>query len=278
MTGHDFAALGRRVRDLVFPPQLYCLSCGAVIDPARTYGLCDECITKFGWATGRTCAKCGKPLPPASLHDRCYDCRTAIHAFDRGYTCASYGLYERMLISEFKERGKDYIGRAIADVMADRLAQLPVYPELITAVPAGRWKTARRGYDQTEVVAKALAKRIGIPYLDLLARTRHTEAMRTLGAGERRANVQGAFSIFKGKERTVKGKSILLIDDVYTTGSTLDACAAVLKEAGAAQVDVLTFAAGADVRPAFEESAADRAPKERRDVQNNVQEFAQNAT
>jgi predicted amidophosphoribosyltransferase len=79
--------------------------------------------------------------------------------------------------------------------------------------------------------------------------------MRTLGAGERRANVQGAFSILKGRGRIITGKKILLLDDVYTTGSTLDAGAAVLKEAGAARVDVLTFAAGADVHPAFEEAA-----------------------
>ena len=243
------------LQDLVFPPQLYCHSCGAVIDSTRTYGLCDDCITKFSWAGGSVCAKCGKPLPETALHDTCYDCRTTQHAFDRGYTCASYGLYERMLISEFKERSKDHIGHAIAEVMADRIAGESLSPDILTAVPAGRWKTAKRGYDQTEIVAQSLARRIGIRYLELLVRTRHTRTMRQLGAGERRANVQGAFSILKGRDSIIAGKKILLIDDVYTTGSTLDACAAVLKEVGAARVDVLTFAAGADVHPAFEEAA-----------------------
>lgn len=258
MTRNSADLTGRWIRglqDLVFPPQLYCHSCGAVIDGTRTYGLCDDCITKFSWATGNVCAKCGKPLPEASLHGTCYDCRTTQHAFDRGYTCASYGLYERMLISEFKERGKDYIGQAVADVMADRIAGESLSPDILTAVPAGKWKTAKRGYDQTAVVAGFLAKRMKVPYAELLVRTRHTKAMRTLGAGERRANVQGAFSILKGRGRIITGKKILLLDDVYTTGSTLDACAAVLKEAGAARVDVLTFAAGADVHPAFEEAA-----------------------
>ena len=246
------------LQDLVFPPQLYCLSCGALIDPTRTYGLCDACITKFSWATGKTCDKCGKPLPAESLHDTCYDCRTTAHSFDRGYTCASYGLYERLLISDFKERGKDYAGKAIAEAMYDRLQELALTADLLTAVPAGKWKTARRGYDQTRVVAQMLAGRMAIPYRELLVRTRHTRAMRTLGAGERRANVQGAFSVFKGRETIIAGKKILLLDDVYTTGSTLDACAGVLKEAGAARVDVLTFAAGADMHPAFEEGEPGR--------------------
>ena len=59
------------LQDLVFPPQLYCLSCGALIDATRTYGLCDACITKFSWATGKTCDRCGKPLPAESLHGTC---------------------------------------------------------------------------------------------------------------------------------------------------------------------------------------------------------------
>ena len=249
------------LQDLVFPPQLYCLSCGALIDATRTYGLCDDCITKFNWTKGRTCGKCGKPLPAESLHDTCYDCRTTQHRFDKGYTCASYGLYERMLISEFKERGKDYAGRAIAEAMADRMRDEPLAADLITAVPAGRWKTASRGYDQTKVVARALAVRMHIPFRELLVRTRRTKTMRTLGAGERYANVQGAFSILKGRERIIAGRSILLLDDVYTTGSTVDACAAVLKDAGAARVDVLTFAAGADVHPAFDEAESADAPE-----------------
>ncbi|MCR5135293.1 MAG: double zinc ribbon domain-containing protein [Clostridiales bacterium] len=265
------------LQDLVFPPQLYCLSCGAVIDGTRTYGLCDDCITKFGWAAGRTCGKCGKPLPETSVHGICYDCRTTDHAFDKGYTCASYGLYERMLISEFKERGKDYIGRTIAQIMADRIAGLPLCPDLITAVPAGKWKTARRGYDQTAVAAEVLAKKTGTRYLDLLERTRYTKTMRTLGAGERHLNVQGAFSVLKGKERIIPGKTVLLVDDVYTTGSTVDACAAVLKAAGAACVDVLTFAAGADVHPVLEEEE-ERPGTSLPEVQNNVREFTQNAT
>ena len=244
------------LQDLVFPPQLYCLSCGALIDATRTYGLCDACITKFSWATGKTCSKCGKPLPAESLHDTCYDCRTTAHSFDKGYTCASYGLYERMLISDFKERGKDYAGRAIAGAMYDRIRQLSLTADCLTAVPAGKWKTAARGYDQTKVVAQMLAARMAIPYRELLVRTRHTRTMRTLGAGERRVNVQGAFSIIKGKGPIIEGKKILLLDDVYTTGSTLDACAGVLKKAGAVQVDVLTFAAGADMQPVFEEGEA----------------------
>ena len=247
-----------RILDLLYPPQLYCLSCGALIDGTRTYGLCDACITKFSWVSGRTCEKCGKPLPAESLHAACYDCRTEVHRFDKGCTCASYGLYERLLISDFKERGKDYAGRAIAEAMYDRLQEAALSADLLTAVPAGKWKTASRGYDQTKIVAQQLASRLHIPYRELLVRTRRTQAMRTLSAGERHSNVQGAFSILKGRERIIQGRAILLLDDVYTTGSTLDACAGVLKDAGAQRVDVLTFAAGADMHPAFEEGDSER--------------------
>ncbi len=205
----------------------------------------------------------------------CADCRSRTHRFDRGYTCSQYGLYERALVMDLKYRDKSYIAVHIGEIMADRMAVEEEMWDIVTWVPVHTKRLAGRGYDQAELIAAAFAERSGLPApVRLLERRRETSAMKDLGVSERIANVKDAFAVADealprakqagagsgirggsaGSESEVgadgdtrdliRGSSILLIDDIYTTGATLDSCAGVLKEAGASRVDVLTFASG----------------------------------
>ena len=236
--------------ELLFPSNIYCICCGSVIDKTRYYALCDSCAPKFHWLSAKTCAKCGKILSPDYRHDLCYDCMLYGHDFDKGYTCVQYGLYERSVLMDFKYRGKSHIGRKLGDILFDRMALEEQDFDLVVPVPMYRKKQIQRGYNQAAVMAQKLASRWGIPCAArLLERTRSTRPMKGLGAIERMENLEGAFSVSRDNHYELEGRSVLLVDDIYTTGSTMDACSKALRKAGAEKVFALSFACGANIPP-----------------------------
>jgi len=202
----------------------------------------------FHWATGRTCEKCGKILQDDYIHNVCADCRETERFFKKGYTCVQYGIKERKLLLSFKYGGKLFIGEKIAEAMADRLRDENIKADIIIPVPMNRKKQKKRGYNQAEIISGFLSKKTEIPYsAKLLTRTEDTAAMSKLAPAERRMNMEGAFSVPFNAAKKLNGKSILLVDDIYTTGSTADACSKSLMESGACEVCVVTFAAGANL-------------------------------
>lgn len=236
--------------EALYPSSIYCISCGSVIDATRNYALCDSCIEKLHWVGQKTCVRCGKILSEDYRQELCYDCRQFEHDFNRSYTCVQYGLYERGILMDYKYRGKSYIGRKLGDVLYDRISLEEEVFDLIVPVPMHRKKQARRGYNQAQVMAARLARRMEIPCASrLLERTCQTLPMKGLGAFERRQNLEGAFQISRQNQYEIQGKKILLVDDIYTTGSTLDACSRVLRQAGADRICGLTFACGANIPP-----------------------------
>lgn len=237
--------------EAVFPPNIYCIACGSVIDGSRYYSLCDYCIEKFQWLEGKLCRKCGKMLEDGYRHLLCYDCRRLEHSFDRGFTCARYSLYERSLMMDHKYRGKSHMGRQLGDILYDRMMlEKDISVDIIVPVPVHSSRKRSRGYNQAELMALQLARRWEVPLKkNLLIRTRRTKAMKGLSFYERRDNVEDAFSFFSERQSNIAGRNILLVDDIYTTGSTFDSCSRVLKSGGAGKVYVLTFAAGGNVAP-----------------------------
>jgi len=152
------------------------------------------------------------------------------------------------LLLSFKYGGKSYIGRKIAEIMADRVAaEEDLLVDLILPVPMHRAKQKKRGYNQAEIIAKYLAELLCTPHSGkLLLRTAKTPAMSRLRPEERRNNMENAFSIAPGAEKRIEGKRILLVDDIFTTGSTADACSNTLLNAGASEVRLICFASGAN--------------------------------
>ena len=110
------------VSEAIFPSNIYCICCGSLIDSSRSYSLCDNCIGKFHWITGATCDKCGKALPEEFHGNTCYDCMQREHHFDRGYSCLTYGFYERQVMMDFKYNNKGYLGEKLGDILYDRIS------------------------------------------------------------------------------------------------------------------------------------------------------------
>lgn len=236
----------KRILDIVYPDNIYCICCGSIIDKSRPYSLCNTCLEKMHWITGRSCRICGKALQDTYTADICYDCMEEEHSFDRAFSCVSYGLYERAVIMDFKYADRAYIGRKLAEAMYDRISCEEISYDIIVPVPVHKSRKNFRGYNQAEIIAKHMSRLSGIPYMNLLVRTRATEAMKDLSIAQRRDNVRGAFEIPEYMIESAGNKDILLIDDIYTTGATFDECALTLKESGAKSVYCMAFASGAN--------------------------------
>lgn len=240
----------RELGKLIFPDNIYCLGCGKIIDSSRTYSLCDECVRNFHWANKKVCDKCGKLMSEDGIYDLCKDCRHETHYFRKGFTCLMYGLYERELVWAFKYGKQGYMSDKLGEMLIDRLEpefEKGLKIDIIVPVPIHKEKLKQRGFNQAELMAKPLAKKSSLPLISqVLLRTKSTLAMSNLDPVQRKENILGAFMVKKGKERVLKEKSILLVDDVYTTGSTANECSKVLLEAGAKAIYIITLAAGSN--------------------------------
>jgi ComF family protein len=181
--------------------------------------------------------------------------------------CALYAGRAKEIVQDMKYRGGAWYTDTLAALMAaryfseadPRTGELPDYDHIL-AVPMNAGKKAVRGFDQAALLAKGLSRRTGVPYLkDGLVRIRKTDVMSSLSSEARRQNLEGAFAVGCDIMR-ITGKRFLLIDDVYTTGSTADACAEALLAEDAENVDVIVFAIGADRRRVEDRPAVVESP------------------
>lgn len=238
------------ILEAVFPSNIYCIRCGSLIDGTRTYSLCDDCIRKLHWITGRTCEKCGKAIPDTYRGAKCYDCMVHRHAFTKGYSCLTYGLYEREILMDFKYNGKGYLAAKLGDMMYDKIISEDLTPDVIVPVPTGKKREKNRGYNQAVLLAKRLGRRWGVDVDTVsLCRKKETAPLRSLNPAEREAALTGAFGVEKKYKHRIEGKTVLLIDDIYTTGATADACSMALLHAGAYEVYFMSLASGGNRKP-----------------------------
>ncbi len=190
------------------------------------------------------CDVLGIPLP-FDTGERMVSAAALAHPphYDRARAVAHFTGSMRTLVHQFKyadrHDGRTLFGRWLAEAARDLRPGL----DLIVPVPLARLKLLLRHFNQAAVLAGALSREIGVPVDPmLLRRTRWTRSQVGMTRRERRRNIAGAFSVPKHLRPRLKGRNILLVDDVITTGATVDACARVLKRAGAARVDVQALA------------------------------------
>ena len=223
--------VGRAALDLVFPPR--CAVCG------RGGGfLCEPCTEALPRALPPRCPLCWQLLrPPAA----CQDCGGHRPAFAGVRAPFSFEGPARELVHALKYKHFRALAEPMALLMTRCLEEEPIPADTLVPVPLHPLRRRLRGYDQSALLARELGKLMGLPVVETaLARRRATPPLaRGLGAAERRDKVEGAFAV---RGDGLSGRRVLLIDDVTTTGATLDACARALLDAEAASVWGLTFA------------------------------------
>ncbi len=237
----------RAATDLVYPP--LCTACGVRVDEA--HALCARCWSKISFLDGPCCAGCGLPfeIDPGE-GTLCAACYAKPRHFDSARALFSYDEGSKGLILAFKYSDRLDHAPAFARWLGRAGQELFLGTDIVTPVPLHRWRLWKRRYNQSAILAQKLATMASVPCEpQLLERRRATPSQGSMpSAKARRRNVFGAFRVSQGFEDAVRGRSILLVDDVFTTGATLDACAKALKRAGASRVNVLTLARV--VRPA----------------------------
>jgi ComF family protein len=228
------------VLDLLLPPQ--CLQCRAPVD--RQGLLCAECWRGVAFITPPYCAICGLPF----AHDEgpeaiCGACAEAAPRFQRARAAMVYDEASRALVLGFKHGDRTEAAAAFGHWLARAGAAFLAEADLIAPVPLHRWRLWRRRYNQAALLARALARASGVEVVaDLLVRRRATASQHQLSRAERRLNVRGAFAVDRRRLSWLEGARVVLVDDVLTTGATVEACATTLLRAGAQSVDVLTLA------------------------------------
>ncbi len=200
---------------------------------------------------GQGCARCGLPFEiSVDPGQACGACLARSPAFDRARAALVYGDVSRKIILSLKHQGRRDGLSTLAGWMASAGGELLSDADLIVPVPLHYFRLVRRGFNQSVWLAAALGRRTGVPVrLGLLKRIRSTPSQAGQSATGRRRNVQGAFKVPKRARKRIEGRRILLVDDVFTTGATAEACATALKKGGAAFVDVLTIARVVAPRP-----------------------------
>ncbi len=231
----------QKIIDTILPPR--CLKCGKILESEN--GLCADCFNEIDFISTPYCKKCGRPF--ADIHHGngliCGDCMKKQHSLFRfNRSAVKYNEHSKNLLLSFKFMDKTdnapllakWLKQAGKDIFAEGV-------DIFIPIPLHYKRLLKRRYNQSALLAKELSRLTGIKtdYASVV-RGRHTRPQVEFSGAARIKNIKGAFKI-KHPER-IKGKRIVLIDDVMTTGSTLKECALVLKKAGAKSVDTLTVA------------------------------------
>lgn len=230
--------LAKKVPGWIFPAR--CAICDDVVTESEL--ICRDCASKVRTIVGETCYKCGKKLRDSNkLY--CYDCSKKIHYFDRGFSVFEYPDVKHSLY-RFKYAGRAEYARFYAryayDEIGNTICQLGV--DALIPVPIHKKRYRKRGYNQAELFASEFSKLTNIPVInDYIIRNKSTIPLKLLDEKGRINNLKKAFII---GSNGVKLETIVIIDDIYTTGSTIDAISRVCRQAGVKKIYCLTVAVG----------------------------------
>lgn len=240
-TKNAFWTVWSTALNTLLPPR--CLGTGEIVDSP---GMVSSTFwSELQFIEAPFCKTCGIPFSFGTLGDDmlCAACIESEPVFDTSRSAVVYNESSRKLVLAFKYGDQLHAIHTFVPWMIRSGQQLIDAADIILPVPLHHKRLRERRFNQSALLAQEIAKRAGKPYIPhILLRTRHTLPQQGLNARDRRENVHGAFTVNSDYADLLKGKNILLIDDVFTSGATLNECARILKAAKAAQVNVLTIA------------------------------------
>ena len=232
-------AVAKNLVNLVYP--LRCASCGQDLEAMDTRGVCGFCLDRIRLNPRPFCIRCGRAVEKtASL---CEECRKMRPHFDSAFSAYLYEGPMKDLIHKFKYNRKIALSRLLSNMLSRFVeddCEVLSGIDMLTFVPMDSKGLRERGFNQSRILAEYISKRFTIPVANTLEKRLGTRRQNELSRSDRLENLNRAFSARIGIDLT--GISILLIDDVMTTGATLNECALTLKNSGAAQVRCLTLA------------------------------------
>ncbi len=259
---NSLAALAKSLINLIYP--LHCASCGRHIESVNEHGACDFCLKQIKRNPLPYCPSCGRawsghfsempdhPMSPAQEiqepENVCPECRKIRPYFSSAYSACLYEGSLKELIHKFKYDNRRTLSGIFTAIMLDFIKDNPGIIkgiDAITFVPLHKKRALVRAFNQSELLARLIGTKLGIPVIGCLEKTRATRNQNELSREDRLVNLEGAFRISaKIKPDAVKGAGMLIIDDVMTTGTTLNETSRALMGCGAKSVRCLTLARG----------------------------------
>ena len=223
-----------------------CPICGRVV--TFEIKVCNDCKGRLRAVGGNTCVRCGCILK--SKNDvLCKECKKEERFFDKGISAFFYNDAIKEAIINFKYHNKRELAMFFAKYMVKTMEREGfLESDMLIPIPIHKSRRVKRGYNQAEVLCKEISKLTGIPMKnDIIIREKKTEALKEQGRQERLNSLKNAFAVDNKKKDLIKGKTVIMVDDIYTTGSTMDAMGKVVLECGALKVYFITIATGAGI-------------------------------
>ena len=227
-------------KDALFPRDIKCIACDRELSHENRYCLCDECLKSLPRSASHVCQKCGESLD--SMADYCMSCKDHI---ERYFTLARAPLlYDGIvikLIHDLKYHNKQFVGEYLSRMIVDEFIKHNFDVDVVVPIPLNPNREKQRGYNQALLISVSFEKELGLP-IDTVnfVRTVDTPTQTQLSKEERKHNLEHAFKVIN--KTFFKNKKVLLIDDVYTTGATMEEASKALIDGGAKEVYCLSVA------------------------------------
>ncbi len=234
---------GRELLSMIYPK--CCPVCGRIILPKGRV-VCEQCKNSLQLIKEPRCKKCSKPINNETA-EYCYDCQRKQYHYSYGISVWVYDKAMQKSIAAFKYKHKKEYADFYVDQILSHCKEVldRMKLDLIVPVPIHKRRLKQRGYNQASTLAKGIAKGLGITWSDeILVRKVNTTPQKLLNPTDRLHNLRHAFSLKDEKRLQITSKKILLVDDIYTTGSTIEVCSQILIKAGAKEVYFVTICIG----------------------------------
>lgn len=244
------------IYNMIFPKNLNCIICNMPISRNNKYSLCKKCAQSMNFISD-SCVICGKPHINFNLDEEIYTqncpyCKGKRFLFDRNISFIEYDEVSKNIVFDLKYRGKTYLAKIIAQIMFDGIKKISQEDlnsaDYIMYVPLSKKRYEERGFNQSEKIAYYLSKLSGIEKIDGIKRIKNTKKLHKIKSDERKKELSKAFLIEEIFKEKLCGKDVIIVDDIFTTGSTVDEISKELKLCGVERVVVLTLLTGKYVK------------------------------
>ena len=229
-----------KILDILFPKHLKCMFCSEELTETAVYDTCSQCFSTLPFIT-HPCARCGEQVAD-NYSSVCLKCKTNNHNFVIARGVLEYTNKIVALVHKFKYNNKTYLAEPMVNYMAELYAKLNIFPDIVCDVPMHKDNLRKRKFNHSTLLAKTFAEKFNLTYLPVCEKVVNNKSQTSLSFAERKINVKDVYAINKTYAKEIKGKTILIIDDVITTCATIDEVAKTLIEHGAKEVYALSFA------------------------------------
>ncbi len=226
--------------DIFFPRHVKCIFCDEELNGKEHNDCCQNCLNSLPFIK-TYCERCGTPMP-VEREGVCAFCNANNYDFVMARSIFEYTGDVVTTIHNYKYHNQKFLCEPLGEFLSDYLARWDISPEVVCAVPLHEAREKSRGYNQAKLLAEVVARNFNLPYVEAVKKIKDNPSQTALTIKERQANVKDVYAINKDFKKDIENKTILLIDDIYTTGATANEISKILKSAKAKAIYVLTVA------------------------------------